>query len=83
MKEYSNLYLHTKEEVEKYLLEYKVSSVDDLCALLYNNYHIQVVDFTQESEYTQDNAQNSREFADEGFSVEELEEIKELRNIYR
>lgn len=83
MKEYSVLTLQNKEQVQQYLDEYGVHSVDELSVLLYSKFHVQVVDLTEESEYTQDNAQNSSAFAEEGFSVSELEEAQRLRDIYR
>lgn len=83
MKEYSVLTLQNKEQVQHYLDEYGVHSVDELSVLLYSKFHVQVVDLTEESEYTQDNAQNSSAFAEEGFSVSELEEAQSLRDIYR
>jgi len=83
VKEYTTLTLQTKEQVQEYLEKYEVDSVDSLSALLYSKFHIQVVDLTEESEYTQDNAQNSSAFAEEGLSFSELEEVQQLRDIYR
>jgi len=83
VKEFSKLYLRTTSEVHKYMEMYGVCSVDELCAFLYSKFKVQVIDLTQESEYTQDNAQNSREFADECLTVEDLEESEEYYNNYR
>lgn len=83
VKEYTTLTLQTKEQVQEYLDQYGVHSVDELSSLLYSRHHIQVVDLTEESEYTQDNAQNSSAFAEEGFSLSEFEEAQQLRDIYR